>query len=45
MTEQELMIVLCGSIVAAVGLFASYMDFRQKERESRENQGDQATRC
>jgi hypothetical protein len=43
MTEQELMILICGSIVAAVGLFASYMDSRQKELERRE--GGECCEC
>jgi hypothetical protein len=44
MTEQELMILICGGIVAAVGLFASYMDSRQKELERREG-GERCECC
>jgi hypothetical protein len=43
MTEQEFMIVIYGGLIAAFGIFASYMDYRQKERESREAQADQGT--
>jgi hypothetical protein len=41
MNEQLLMVVVFGSIVAGLGLFASYMEYRQKEQERRKNQGDQ----
>jgi hypothetical protein len=43
MNEQLLMVVVFGSILAGLGLFASYMEYRQKEQERRENQGDRST--
>jgi hypothetical protein len=44
MTEQEAMILIFGGLIGAFGLFASYMDSRQKERERLEG-GERCECC